>query len=71
MREFRDKYNVIPEENKYPFCIVWTPLPVISWFLPIIGHVGICTSEGIIHDFGGSRFISVNKMTFGNPYKYV
>jgi hypothetical protein len=29
--------------NKYPYCIVWTPLPLISWFLPFIGHTGICT----------------------------
>ncbi len=29
--------------NRYPFCIVWTPLPLISWFIPIIGHTGICT----------------------------
>jgi hypothetical protein len=30
------------ERNRYPYCIVWTPLPVISWLLPIIGHTGIC-----------------------------
>ena len=24
-----------------PFSIVWTTLPVISWFLPFIGHTGI------------------------------
>jgi len=33
-----DKIN-----HRYPFCIVWTPLPLISWFIPIIGHTGICT----------------------------
>ena len=33
-----DKIN-----QRYPFCIVWTPLPLISWFIPIIGHTGICT----------------------------
>lgn len=31
------------ERNRYPYCIVWTPLPLISWFLPMIGHTGICT----------------------------
>jgi len=31
------------DNQRYPYCIVWTPLPVISWFLPIIGHTGICT----------------------------
>jgi hypothetical protein len=31
------------EKNRYPFCLVWTPLPIISWILPFIGHTGICT----------------------------
>ena len=31
------------ERNRFPFCIVWTPLPLISWVIPIIGHTGICT----------------------------
>jgi hypothetical protein len=44
-----DSYSYIPrhridfEKDKFPFCIVWTPLPLISWFIPIIGHTGICT----------------------------
>ncbi len=29
--------------NRFPYCIVWTPLPCISWILPFIGHTGICT----------------------------
>lgn len=24
-----------------PFSIVWTPLPLITWILPFIGHTGI------------------------------
>ena len=24
--------------QRYPYCIVWTPLPVISWFLPFVGE---------------------------------
>jgi hypothetical protein len=31
------------KQNIYPYCIVWTPLPVLSWFFPFIGHTGICT----------------------------
>ncbi len=30
------------EKDRYPFCIVWTPLPLISWIIPCIGHTGIC-----------------------------
>jgi len=36
------KANIDVEKSRYPFCIVWSPLPVISFFLPIIGHTGIC-----------------------------
>ena len=25
------------EKQIYPHCIVWTPLPGITWFLPFIG----------------------------------
>ncbi len=32
-----------PKYHRFPYCIVWTPLPLISWILPIIGHAGICT----------------------------
>jgi hypothetical protein len=59
------------ENNRYPFCMVWTPLPLISWFLPIIGHTGICGSDGKIYDFAGSYYVSQDNMAFGNPYKYV
>lgn len=57
--------------DRYPFSIVWTPLPVISWFFPLIGHTGIADSEGIIHDFGGSYYIAVDNFTFGRPTKYL
>ena len=36
----RQKIDI--KRNRYPYCIVWTPLPCISWFLPFIGHTGIC-----------------------------
>jgi len=63
--------NIDIENNLYPYCLVWTPLPLLSWIIPIIGHTGICTSNGIIHDFAGSEYVSINDMAFGNPYKYI
>jgi hypothetical protein len=37
-------YKGIDHENqRYPYCIVWTPIPLISWMIPIIGHTGICS----------------------------
>lgn len=57
--------------DRYPYSIVWTPLPILSWFVPLIGHTGIANSEGVIHDFGGSYYIAVDNFTFGRPTKYL
>lgn len=57
--------------DRYPFSIVWTPIPVITWIIPLIGHTGIADSEGIIHDFGGSYYIAVDNFTFGRPTKFL
>ncbi|KAJ7551640.1 hypothetical protein O6H91_06G022700 [Diphasiastrum complanatum] len=56
---------------RFPFCLVWTPLPVISWLAPYIGHVGICRANGVILDFAGSYFINVDNFAFGNTYRYL
>ncbi|KAG7270914.1 hypothetical protein CRUP_000273 [Coryphaenoides rupestris] len=56
--------------GRYPYCVVWTPIPVLSWLLPIIGHMGICTSSGVIRDFAGSYYVSEDNMGFGRPTKY-
>uniref|UniRef100_H2U9P2 Transmembrane protein 222 n=1 Tax=Takifugu rubripes TaxID=31033 RepID=H2U9P2_TAKRU len=56
--------------SRYPYCIVWTPIPVLSWLFPFIGHMGICTSTGIIRDFAGPYFVSEDNMAFGRPTKY-
>ena len=58
------------ERHRYPYCVVWTPLPIITWFLPFIGHTGICTSSGIIRDFAGPYYVSEDNMAFGNPTRY-
>lgn len=38
--------KIDPANDRFPFCIVWSPLPVITWFLPFIGHLGIADSQG-------------------------
>ncbi|GFN75879.1 transmembrane protein 222 [Plakobranchus ocellatus] len=58
------------KHNRFPHCIVWTPLPCLTWFFPIIGHMGICTTQGIIRDFAGPYYVSEDDMAFGNPVKY-
>ncbi|XP_071446146.1 transmembrane protein 222 [Hetaerina americana] len=55
---------------KYPFCIVWTPIPILTWLFPVIGHMGIATSKGVIRDFAGPYVVSEDRMAFGNPTKY-
>lgn len=35
--------------DRFPFSLVWGPLPVISWIIPWIGHLGIADSEGKVH----------------------
>ncbi|XP_064385023.1 transmembrane protein 222-like [Halichondria panicea] len=56
--------------QRYPYCIVWTPLPLLSWIFPFIGHMGICTSAGVIRDFAGPYYVSEDNMAFGNPTMY-
>ena len=66
-----NKYKIDKRNNRYPFCIVWTPIPCITWLLPCIGHAGICDSNGVIHDFSGPYYVSIDDMAFGNPTKFV
>uniref|UniRef100_A0A1B0AWY6 Transmembrane protein 222 n=1 Tax=Glossina palpalis gambiensis TaxID=67801 RepID=A0A1B0AWY6_9MUSC len=63
--------NIDFQNDHYPFCIVWTPIPILTWFFPMIGHMGICMSNGVIRDFAGSYFVSEDKMAFGRPARYL
>jgi hypothetical protein len=68
---FKPKVKLDMKKQRYPYCLVWTPLPCFTWFFPSIGHVGICTSKGIIRDFAGPYYVSEDDMAFGNPTKYI
>lgn len=59
------------DTDKYPFCIVWTPIPVLTWFFPFIGHMGIALSNGVIRDFAGPYFVSEDNFAFGRPARYL
>ncbi len=61
---------VISPPKRFPFCVVWTPIPVITWLLPFVGHVGVCLSSGIILDFAGPYYVAMDQLSFGNPTKY-
>jgi hypothetical protein len=62
--------NIDNEKCRYPHSIVWTPIPLITWLFPFIGHMGICTMQGVIRDFAGPYYVSEDCMGFGNPTKY-
>ncbi|KAI4386785.1 hypothetical protein MLD38_004687 [Melastoma candidum] len=57
-----------PSRVRFPYCIVWSPLPVIISF---IGHVGICREDGIIQDFAGPNFFFVDNFTLGAATRYI
>ncbi|KAI4316531.1 hypothetical protein L6164_024508 [Bauhinia variegata] len=63
--------SIDPKKAKFPCCLVWTPLPVVSWLAPFIGHVGICREDGIILDFSGSNFVNVDDFAFGAVARYL
>ncbi|KAK9891174.1 hypothetical protein WA026_013490 [Henosepilachna vigintioctopunctata] len=58
------------DKDKYPCCIVWTPIPLLTWFFPFIGHMGIALSSGVIRDFAGPYYVSEDNMAFGRPTKF-
>lgn len=62
--------DIDPKKSKFPCCLVWTPLPVVSWLAPFIGHVGICREDGSILDFSGSNLVNVDHFAFGAAAKY-
>lgn len=44
---------------------------MITWFLPVVGHLGICDSMGRVYDFAGPYTIGEDGMAFGEPARYV
>jgi len=47
--------------------VVLTPIPVLSWVCPGLGHVGVTDSRGVTHDFQGTGLIGRGAMIFGAP----
>lgn len=60
-----------PKKAKFPCCLVWNPLPVVSWLAPFIGHVGICREDGVVLDFSGSYLVNVDNFAFGPAARYL
>lgn len=62
--------EIDPKKEKFPCCLVWTPLPVVSWLAPFVGHVGICREDGTVVDFSGSNMINVGNLSYGAVARY-
>mmetsp|Transcript_60228 Transcript_60228/g.179364 ORF Transcript_60228/g.179364 Transcript_60228/m.179364 type:complete len:189 (-) Transcript_60228:153-719(-) len=59
-------------KQSFPNCIVWQPLPWITWFLPPVGHMGMAGSDGQIYDFSGAPFgDGRGHMMVGSVVRYV
>lgn len=57
-----------PQIEDLAFSILWSPLPVITWIIPFIGHLGIADSNGIASDFQGPFYVGDRgRMAFGSP----
>lgn len=67
---FAVNMEIDPKRARFPCCIVWTPLPVISWLIPFIGHIGICREDGVVLDFAGPNFVCVDNFAFGAVARY-
>ncbi|KAK7471439.1 hypothetical protein BaRGS_00035927 [Batillaria attramentaria] len=65
-----DGARIDPSNSRFPHCIVWTPIPCLTWLFPIIGHMGIALTSGVIRDFAGPYYVSEDDMAFGQPTKY-
>ena len=66
---YRPDVNFDLEHDRYPYCIVWSLIPVLSWIIPCIGHAGICNSEGVTADFTGTVYIG--EFAFKPITKYI
>ena len=70
-REEEESSTIDTITARFPLCVVWTPLPIISWLAPFVGHVGICRQDGVILDFAGPYFVNVDNFAFGAVARYV
>ncbi|CAG9464656.1 unnamed protein product [Pedinophyceae sp. YPF-701] len=62
--------DIVPPE-RFPLCIVWTPIPVVTWIMPFVGHMGVGDSRGLLHDFLGHGTINTGRLGFGSPARYL
>jgi hypothetical protein len=55
--------------DRFPFSIAWTPIPIVTWLIPVIGHTGICDSQGRVWDIKGYFTCGCDDMKYGRPLR--
>lgn len=65
------RYTNDVNKSRFPYSILWTPLPGITALFPFIGHMGITDSRGVCYDFAGPYSIGVDDLAFGKPVIYI
>nr|ADW80942.1 RTE1-like protein 1 [Dianthus caryophyllus] len=63
--------HIDPERGRFPFLFVWAPLPVLTWLIPFIGHIGICREDGVILCFTTSYFVFVDDFGYFSVTRYL
>ena len=67
-----DIHNNKKMDDDLAYCVLWSPLPPITWLIPVIGHLGICDSRGVASDFQGPYFVGDDgRMAFGAPTRAI
>eukprot|EP00472_Partenskyella_glossopodia_P014724 CAMPEP_0197524342 /NCGR_PEP_ID=MMETSP1318-20131121/9045_1 /TAXON_ID=552666 /ORGANISM="Partenskyella glossopodia, Strain RCC365" /LENGTH=126 /DNA_ID=CAMNT_0043077277 /DNA_START=58 /DNA_END=435 /DNA_ORIENTATION=+ len=62
--------KVDPANERFPFSIVWGPLPCLTWCFPCVGHMGIGDSQGKVHDFAGPYTVNTDNFMVGRVVRY-
>ncbi|KAJ4460733.1 putative transmembrane protein [Paratrimastix pyriformis] len=60
-----------PKKRRFPLCLIWTTLPILSWLIPFIGHVEIAASDGKSQGFQGAYTVAVDNFAFNDPLAVV
>ena len=56
---------------KKPYALLWSSIPFISTIFPFLGHISVCSSNGTIHDYFSSKYISIDQLNYGSPAKII
>lgn len=66
-----DEENTLLDKRNHSLscCVLWTPIPVLTWLIPVFGHIGVSDSDGTVYDFVGPYYINKGRLSFGDPRK--